>query len=242
MKRFLSLFPAFAALAATPQLCAAIVTPNSYELVEGPTNISGPFQSPEITFQWLIAASEFSSLAPGTELTSIGFRLDADSTNQPASDADFTDWQLMLSPSVNAIGALSATFADNIASGAVTVRSGALHLDAASLTGGAGPNPFFFVPFSLPYAYSGGDLLVTLTHTGSANGFSGNDAVQIATVPGIADTVLQNSYNATTGTAHFYNVPITAFETGATVVPEPSTLLLAAVGLCLLGSIRRRPR
>lgn len=239
LNRTLSTLFLLALVATVPAGAAIIVTPNANAATEGISSISGPFQSSGITFQWLIAASQFAAINPGDDLTAIGFRLNANATNQPAADSNFTDWRLALSPSLFPIGSLGTSFAGNLGPGAVTVRSGPLTIAASSFTGGPGPNPFTFISFTTPYTYSGGDLLVTLTHTGGSNGFS-NDGVSLESIPGLADTVLTNSYNAGSGQAGFFNVPVTAFETASAEIPEPSTLLLAAAGLGMLSMLRRR--
>lgn len=229
---------------AVPSLAAVIVAPNAYESAEADATLSGPFQANPITLQWIFAASQFSSITSGTQLTAIGFRLNGGSDTLPVSDVDFTDWNLQLSSSLNAVGSLSATFANNIGPDAVTVRSGALTIPASSFPGGATPNGFYFIPFSTAYTYNGGDLLLTLTHTGGMGaagplGFA-NDALTLGTAPGITDTVLQNSYQAGSGSAQFFNSPVTAFRTDG-AVPEPSALFLAGAGLAVLGLLRRRP-
>lgn len=222
----------------TPVHAATIVAPPEFDGVDGTGLIFGPLQDGPITFQWLIAASNLSALAPGDYLGSIGFRIHSGYPAAPSFGGTYATWNLTLSPSLNPIGALDTSFAANIGPGAVLVRSGPLTVDAASFAASSSTPPFTFISFSTPYAYSGGDLLLTLTHTGTTGTGFGNDAFFN---PATTDAVLHNSFNATSGSAHFFNVPITAFETtdAPLPVPEPASSLLAAAGCAALLLLRR---
>jgi hypothetical protein len=59
-------------------------------------------------------------------------------------------------------GNLSSTFAAN-GSGMTQVRSGALTVADGQFSGGAIVNPFGMIQLSLPYTYSGGNLLIEIT-------------------------------------------------------------------------------
>ncbi len=218
---------------------AAVVAPNANAASEGNANISGPFQASGITFQWIMAASQFASVPAGTQLTAIGFRLDGESATLPTGNLAYTNWNLQLSTSLNAVGSLSAAFASNIGGDVTSVKSGALTINANSFSGGAGPTPFFFIGFTTPYTYNGGNLLVTLRHdTSTGTGFA-NDGVTFSSIPGIGDTVLANTFAATIGTAQSFNMPVTAFQFN-TAVPEPATWLSMVGGLVLIGWRYRR--
>jgi hypothetical protein len=134
-------------------------------------------------------------------------------------------------------------FANNIAADAVSVRSGPLTVPVNSLPGGSGPNGFFFIPFTTPYAYFGGDLLLTLRQ----NGLSGLallplDGVELADLTGVADSVRGGGADATSGQAQFSNVSVTALE--YTPIPEPGSAFLVLAGLFLHGwaVVRRQIR
>ena len=215
-----------------------IVVPNANTATEGASYLDGPFQGAAISLQWQLAGSQFASVPVGSQLTAIGFRLDGGDTNEPLTTETFTSWNLQLSASLNAIGSLSTTFANNIGAGDTSVYSGPLTILAGSLTGGAGPNPFFFVTFTTPYIYNGGDVLLTLNHVASNGPSIRTDGVGVSA---IGDTVLQNDFSAVTGVAEFYNLPVTAFQFTPTIVtPEPATWLSLAGGLIVLGWRKRR--
>ena len=215
---------------------ASVVAPNAFEAVEAPTNIRGPLSDTPITFQWVFPAADFGSIAPGTDLTSIGFRLDG-GVGTSTEALNFAQWNLQLSSPQSPFPTLSNTFADNIGADAVTVRSGPLSIPVGALIGGPGPNPFFDIPFTTPYSYTGGPLLVTLTHTGAGVSVGLNDGVVSGS--GLAETRLRNSFEADTGLGGI-NAPVTRFGTASVELPEPGTLMLFGLGLAGLGFAARR--
>ena len=217
---------------------ATLVAPNAFEAVDAPTLTVAPFRSAAYTFQWVLPASDFAGVSPGTQLTSIGFRLEA---GQPtfAQEVSFAQWNLRLSSSQAAFPGLSGTFADNIGADVVTVRSGALTVPGGGLIGGPGPNPFFDIPFTIPYSYTGGPLLVTLSHTGYAEAASSPRTDAVAVTSGLGNSVGQSGFDEAFGSANFFNFPVTRFGTQS-VLAEPGTLLLFGLGLAALGFVRGR--
>jgi hypothetical protein len=176
----------------------------------------------------------------GAQLTSIGFRLPAGAATigVPLS---FDAWGLQIGTSLNPPGSLSATFAANQGPGTTTVLSGPLVIPANSLVGGAGPNPFYDIPFTTPFLYTGGDLLFTLRHSQVMAGPVPVDANNLPN--SLTDTVGNNISTATTGTAHLFNSPVTLLDFAApTTVPEPASVTLALIGAGLAGLAGWRQR
>ena len=231
-----------------PARADLIVAPNANTGVEGNTATSIPFNPDPRTFQWVFDDSQFAGIAPGSNIMGIGFRLEGGAPTSPTGSLSFDRWDLQISQSLNAPGALSTTFSNNIAADVVLVRSGPLTLSAGSLTGGAGPNPFMTISFTVPYTYTAGDLLLTLRHSGWASVpgplLLGNlDAVDLPLA--VTDSAGANNADALAtdaGSVHFFNVPVTqfVFESARAEAPVPGTLALFGLGLAVVAAILRK--
>jgi hypothetical protein len=209
----------------------------SFESVGG-----GPLGDFAVTAQVAFVAG--TKLIPsGSRITGIGFRLDESAATGPASDMTFSQWDLQISRSLRPPASLSATFADNIAADVVLVRSGPLTVTADSLIGGGFPNPFMIIPFTVPYTYTGGNLLLTLRkseHTGDEGLLF--DAVNEGGFFFFQwGSVVQSSASATSGFVNAINVPVTqlVFERPEADAPLPGTLSLLGLSLAGFGWSRR---
>jgi hypothetical protein len=224
-------------LASTLPARADVIAPNANTAVEGNTLTLAAFQTAS-TFQWVFAASELSSVPTGSLVTGIGFRLNGGQVTFPAAALNLSRWDLQLSQSLNVPGALDVDFADNIGPDVVTVHSGPLTIPANFFTGGAGPNPFAKIVFTTPYTYTGGNLLLTLRELGGVGNSLFLDAVSLPLAGTDSVFVIENA-DATSGTAHQGNVPVTAFTfTPPAAVPAPATLLLLVSAVAGVGAAR----
>jgi hypothetical protein len=219
---------------------STIVAPNIYTTTEAPSDTVGIFRggNSPLTFQWVLPASDFSTVPIGSLMTAIGFRLDARLANLPISPINIAQWNLQLSKSTSASLILSSTFASNIGPDVVTVRSGPLTIPALAFGSSSVPNPFYDILFATPYVYKGGNLLITLRHTSHSGEQSliTNDADAVSGGRGQSNG--SSGFTSTTGITDFYNFPVTQF----TFVPEPASLLLAASGVAPIIGPRRRSR
>jgi len=117
-----------------------------------------------------MGTDQFDTIGPGSDFVGVSHRLDtvADA-NWPASPVTYTDFNIQLSRSNNPPGMISDTFANNVGTDAVTVRSGPLEIPVGAVRPRAGQPvaPFSWeLPFSAPYSYRGGPVYTVVRHTG----------------------------------------------------------------------------
>jgi hypothetical protein len=172
-------------------------------------------QSTERTYQAAISASELRGVV-GMEITGISWRIGSTAAglaSWPEVAANWTQFDIELSTSLNPVNELSTTFADNTGPDAVLVRSGPLMVPALSYPGGAitpAVNDFGpAIPFTSAFTYVGGDLLVTIRHSGNDTG-TGRAMDAISTSGSGYNIVGQarsaSSLTALTGSATFFTV------------------------------------
>lgn len=177
---------------------ATYVVPPNYAGVQATATFLGPLTNTQRTIHLLIRDSILTPLI-GQEITAITFRLLASATsNWPAADVTFTNYDIYLSPSV-APENRSFTFADNIAGPQKRVRSGPLTIPAGSFPFGGSPTTFGTdINFDSAYIYTGGHLLIEIRHTG----FTGTSAsVDAASTSSSGYAFLYSSCWASTYTA-----------------------------------------
>jgi hypothetical protein len=144
------------------------VAPNAAAAVEGSGGLSTSLSSGARTLQWIIARSQLTSIPVGSVITGIAYRLDAGQATWPSANTTATQYDITIGSSLYPPASASATFAANAAPDTVTARSGPLLISAGAFPGSpASPNAFAaFIPFTNRYVYTGGDLCITLRHSG----------------------------------------------------------------------------
>jgi hypothetical protein len=127
------------------------------------------------SYQVVIGQQHLAGLPSGSIITGIQSRLASWQAfpSWPATVASFANFDITLSKSNNPGGSLSSTYTDNIGSDAVLVRNGPINFSAGAFPGGA-ISPSFnawstVIPCVNTYTYTGGDLLITIRHTGSGS-------------------------------------------------------------------------
>ncbi|MGP1345590.1 MAG: hypothetical protein ACTS3F_02835 [Phycisphaerales bacterium] len=214
------------------------VVPDGFGKAPGGTSFVGPHATGARTYQLLIHESMLSGLV-GKELTGITWRAPGNiSTDWPVSDVTYSNYDIYLSGSVDPADR-SPVFGDNVVGPQTQVRSGALTVDAGSYTTGMNPNEFgVVIPFS-NYLYTGGNLLVEISHTGNGESSRSLDAISASQGGAVGYGTLFSAlwkaeYNAEVDGLQG-NFTVTQF----TFVPGPGAVGLAMVA-GLVGARRRR--
>jgi len=228
-----------------------IITPNGQASVEGTANNSFPFnlgndpgEVPSGTqrYQQVYAASDFAALMAGGEfITQIAFR--PDTVFGGAFSSVLPGIRIDLSTVPTVPDALSATFANNVGANDTIVYGGATGAALAlssSFTGPAGgPKDFdIIINLTSPFFYNPamGNLLLDVRNFGGGT-TTVFDAVDISGDPVSRVTTMPSGVGSATADLADSLGLITRFTT---VVPEPGTMFLAALGSASLLLLRRR--
>jgi len=159
------------------------VVPAGVDTVAGSGGYSNFFRSAARSMQIEMDASVVAAagIQPNTRITGISWRNPSWQVfaSWPAVTATFTNYDITMSQSTHSSSeGLSTTYTDNIAPDAVAVRAGPMVLQSGFLPGGAltpNVNPWGgVIQFTTPYVYTGGNLLLTIRHTGAVGSGSGN--------------------------------------------------------------------
>lgn len=155
---------------AVPNATTSLLTvPPANAIVEGDTAEDVSFDDPPgRTAQWVYAEALLTHVPIGARITGLRFRLNGGGSFEPDQETTWPSYTVTVARSLNPPNALSLTYADNLGADATLVRSGPLTFAAGSFPAGDRPNTFGpLIPFDTPYTYTGGDLLVMVTHPGS---------------------------------------------------------------------------
>lgn len=219
-----------------------IVLPNANAAAEGDLGQNTAVQSDPRTLQTVFAGSQLAGVPPGSTITGLAFRLDDSAGAFPVFDLIWVDYAIQLSTSLNAPGSLSLTFAENIGPDVVTVRSGPLATLAGDFPAGGSPNAFGpEIPFSTRFDYNGGDLLITIRHTGNMDTTELLDAQSNGELN--QSIAAADAAAAVTTVGLVSGSPVVQLTFTPRAVPEPSSLLLLDLGsVAVLWQAARRSR
>jgi len=147
-----------------------------------------------VTAQTHFSADGLRNLRPGDWITGFDFRSATVGASAPATFVSIANFEVTLGTASGAINRMANVFGNNFASRQL-VRSGPFGIAQNSLPPAGSAEPWgIFVAFDVPYVYTGGDLVVQITHTGSN---SQNLNIGITTDPGFARSALDTLYQST---------------------------------------------
>lgn len=212
-----------------------VIVPNNRATTTSTNNSNSPFgnnSSTGFVLQIDYAAAQLLTVPTGALIDAIGFRLYSNSGTLTQT-LDYPTFNIQIGQATSSIANLSRRFATNEGSDTITARSGALSIAANTFIGNKRVNPFYMINFNTPYAYQGGDLLITIQDTLAANAQSTFVSLDAVTPSASIGDVGATSYGAATGTANFFYAPVTELDFVVAAVPEPAswTVLMAGFGL-----------
>jgi len=214
--------------AASTSPAATTVCPNANTTAAGNAGLNTVLRNLARTHQIIVAASQLGELPSGTMITGLTYRLQpAQSSGYPpvGVTANFANYAIELAPAANSPANMSTTFASNVGPGAVTVRTGPLVLNPLSFPNANNPTAFGpTLTFTTPYTYTGGDLCITIRHSGNPEGVSSFADCILNTPPGPGyGTVIRAMSGAS-------DAVTTGAEASATIIRLTHTALQAVGG------------
>lgn len=210
---------------------STLVAPSALNGVEGAGFYiyNGP-----ITFQQVMAPSQLLGLQVGDVITGMQLRLD--STWLASAASSNTNFDVSIGPSNFAPGSLTSSVAGNQGAGTVLARSGSINFPLNSYSFGGSPNSFGpLIPFTNNYTYTGGNLLITISHQTPSSELDFDVGTGIMGV----QSYQAQTYNAAELSDSSPDSGL-AMQFTIAAVPEPATYIAAAVGITFGGLAVRR--
>jgi hypothetical protein len=232
-----------------PDLAKAVtkvIVGDEYVGAPGPSGDGVLVWNLAFTQQAVAAANQFDTIGPGSDFVGMAMRLGGSQPAWPVSVANFSQYDVQLSRSLNAPGSLSTTVASNVGADAVAVRSGALSLPIGffGTKGTEATSPFGpELSFTNRYPYRGGPLLSVVRHSGQGsisltfldsipNGSavqSFQNASNVAAVVGNGSNYAVTRYSVDAGTSSPLNQPAPDVNnTPFNFLPQTTQVVIAA--------------
>lgn len=147
-----------------------------------------------VTAQCHFSADGLRNLRPGDLITGFDFRGATAGAAAPAAFISILDFQVTIGTASGPVNRMGNVFGNNFATRQL-VRSGPLGIPAGSLPPAGSADPWgAFIEFDVPYVYTGGDLVMQVSHTGSTTqGLS----IGVTTDPGFVRTAVDTLFQST---------------------------------------------
>jgi hypothetical protein len=195
-------------------------------------NHTSTFASSQNALQHMIHASELAYIPVGSQITGFTMR-SRDAGAGPAQNWVFDDYEVYVSSAATTLAGMSATFATNEGADKVQVRDGPLVIGANSFGGSATVSPFGpTVHFERAFIYKGGDLCITVRHSGN----SGPGTVILDAHTAISKMRINTTTNKTalTGIVRDYGGVIRVEYNPSVIAPEAKTSAPGETGYSVL--------
>lgn len=221
-----------------------IVSPNPAANVEGNLDSNLPFSTaaysfPSQRYQQVYGSAEFASVSGPQLITGIAFRPDGSTGN--AFTEQLNSIQINLSTTLAQPDNLSAFFANNVGIDDTLVHSGPMVLSSAFTGPMGGPKDFdITINFTTPFLYDSslGNLLLDV------RAFSGSSIRPFDAILSASDNVSRVmtfiNQNANSPSGNIVDTVGLATRFSLVAIPEPSTIVLTALGALIVAPLRRR--
>ncbi|MCA9279870.1 MAG: hypothetical protein H6815_05420 [Phycisphaeraceae bacterium] len=153
-----------------------VVVPNAAANAAGTGGYTTIFNNQPRGYQLIIGQAELGGMPVGSVVTGLEWRQTSWQVypSWPSVTLLYSQFDVSLATAANTPANMSTTYTENIGPDVVQVHSGAWQVDANSYAGGSlSPTPNAWgttIQFASPFTYQGGDLCLTILHTG--HGFS----------------------------------------------------------------------
>lgn len=235
---FFSTFPLFCDWCSVSR-ADLIVVPNSASASEGNSNSVVPFNTGARTNQYQMTNAALGMLPTGAIISAVQFRMDGGGGASPASSISWSDYEITFAKASNSIASMSSILANNMTN-PIKVKDGAFTLASSSLPGTGTPRNFGgTIVLDIPYTYTGGDLVMHLTHTNSLSGTTLTlDAIQTDAngTNGIRAISTPVGFQIANADNMAFRIPVMRF---VYTVPEPSSIVMCIIA-SFVSSFRRR--
>ncbi|MBY0111480.1 MAG: hypothetical protein K2Y21_01560 [Phycisphaerales bacterium] len=189
-----------------------IVTPNALAGLDGSGGLSTPLTTAPRTIQWVIARSQLAAIPVGSVISGMAYRVDAGSAAWPTTAATFNQYDVSIGSALYPPASASLTFAANAGPDTVLARSGPITFLPGLIPGGSTPpfpNSFgIYISFNNRYVYTGGDLCITLRHSGGPATACFTDAITTSDAQSINVMALADFSSATGSVGAKTNAPV----------------------------------
>ncbi len=179
---------------------AQVIVPNSAKDGTGlgmSYSFASPYASSDSTIQYVLAGSDLSYIPVGGLITSLSFLADTSQAAWPGvTGAQADDYSVEMSTAANRPLTASTTYANNVGSDALIVRSGPISWLPEALPAGSTGRYGGTITFDRAFVYTGGDLCITIRHSEVSNG---GPTLRAANPAALTRTVRSNGKTATSG-------------------------------------------
>jgi hypothetical protein len=213
-----------------------VVAPGQYTSTIGDSGLNTLLRTTNAprTYQMQFTPAALGGLPIGARIMGLGFRLFTNNVAAfPASTVSWSNYQVTLAQAAQPISSMSTNFSANLLN-PVLVEQGVISIGPNTLSAGSNPNPFAtIIPFDTPYLYTGGDLVMHFTHSGSDSFSTAFLDAATTNSPGYGTSfraMSANAFNAANGIPSSVTVVEILFSPSVSITSTADQLIISGSG------------